>query len=161
MSCPASACLAPPASAWIGTCAWIVTTPTTLFGCAESCAAGGGVPACPNSTAENMWLAECVANQPGTSSAWLGVYQDPAVNSPTDGWDRCMAGGRIGFGEWSGGNFPPPSSPRGETVSRVSEETRISWSSPVAPPSTAMQLLEQQHAAGGCHVEYEAEDENV
>ena len=60
-----------------------------------------------------------------------------------------------------GGNFPPPSSPRGEAVSRVSEETRISWSSTIAPPSSAMQLLEQQHAAGGCHVEYEAEDENV
>ena len=60
-----------------------------------------------------------------------------------------------------GGNFPPPSSPRGEAVSRVSEETRISWSSTIAPPSSAMQLLEQQHAAGGCHVEYEAEDEKV
>ena len=53
------------------------------------------------------------------------------------------------------------SSPRGEAVSRVSEETRISWSSTIAPPSSAMQLLEQQHAAGGCHVEYEAEDEKV
>ena len=60
-----------------------------------------------------------------------------------------------------GGNFPPSSTPRGEAVSAVQEETRISWSSTVAPPSTAMQLLEQQHAAGGCHVEYEAEDEKV
>ena len=66
--------------------------------------------------------------------------------------------------------FPPSSTPRGKVVSAVQEETRTSWTStaappddtpPVAAPRSVLQLLAQQHAAGGCRVEYEAADERV
>lgn len=50
--CPSHSVPAPADATFDTRCAWTTEGASSIFECVEKCAADGGVPACPNSTAE-------------------------------------------------------------------------------------------------------------
>ena len=62
-SCPSHSVPAPADAPFDTRCAWTAEASSSVFACVEKCAADGGVPACPNSTAEYAWLAETIVDR--------------------------------------------------------------------------------------------------
>ena len=97
--CPSHSVPAPATATFDTQCAWRTEAAGSLFACVDKCAADGGVPACPNSTAEYAWLAETIVDR----VHWLGLYQQPGAEEPDGGWDRCVSGGGVNFTNWAAG----------------------------------------------------------
>ena len=97
--CPSHSVAAPADATFDTRCAWTTEGASSIFACVEKCAADGGVPACPNSTAEYAWLAETIVDR----VHWLGLYQPPGAGEPTSSWDRCVSGGGVNFTNWAAG----------------------------------------------------------
>ena len=58
--CPSNSTPAPADAPFDTRCAWTTEGASSIFECVEKCAADGGVPACPNSTAQTAWLTETI-----------------------------------------------------------------------------------------------------
>ena len=97
--CPSHSVAAPADAPFDTRCKWTTEGASSIFECVEKCAADGGVPACPNSTAEYAWLAETIVEDWN----WLGLYQQPGADEPDGGWDRCVSGGGVNFTSWAAG----------------------------------------------------------
>jgi len=74
--CPSHSVAAPADAPFDTRCAWTTDGASSLFACVEKCAADGGVPACPNSTAEYAWLAETAAELRLASSLDAASFGD-------------------------------------------------------------------------------------
>ena len=102
VGCPSHSVPAPADAPFDTRCAWTTEAASSILACVEKCAADGGVPACPNSTAEYAWLAETIVDR----VHWLGLYQQPGAAEPDGGWDRCVSGGGVNFMSKGGGHEP-------------------------------------------------------
>jgi hypothetical protein len=98
--CPSHSVSAPINATFNTRCVWSTEAASSIFVCVEKCAADGGVPACPNSTAEYAWFVDVIRMLVHVRSHWLGLYQRPGAEEP-DGWDRCVSGGGVNFTNWS------------------------------------------------------------
>ena len=58
--CPSHSVAAPADAPFDTRCAWTTDAASSIFECVEKCATDGGVPACPNSTAQTAWLTETI-----------------------------------------------------------------------------------------------------
>ena len=57
--CPSHSVAAPADATFDTRCKWTTDGASSIFACIEKCAADGGVPACPNSTAEYARMVRC------------------------------------------------------------------------------------------------------